>query len=479
MRRPTRAPLVLLSFTLLLFALLWLMPLADAQRRPGGDSRQGGPRAVAFDTPVPVVSCCGTKPPLKQIPNFSSSTYANFTGQVAVATNSNDVAGTNSPAVVIWDLKNQVAAPLGSQWNNTSVPPTDYYTHPDWSRAVIGEVFGLTLDKNGNIYVATTRVYGTTYIGSATIGPGSPGKGDIYKLDANTGAATRFVQTINTNTYTTGNKIPNTGPGIGNIHYSCDYDNFYVSNFEDGKIYRISSSGAILSLWDHGANLPTATPASLAINDTDNVTLNPSAPFTKRGRRPWAVQVLYDRLYYSIWWTNSSQPTGHPNEIWSIGLDSTGNFIGSARRELVLPSMPSSTPSNPVADISFSPTGKMLLAERTMNSDTNPWPPHKSRLLEYIWNGSAWQPANTFSLGPGLTNSAGGCDYDYGPGNLVWGTGDILDLSGLVYGLQGSPAAGGAFANSILIDLDNNTASQHKTRIGDVEIPCCEPAPPT
>ena len=473
MPRKTLTTLTLVIFIFLL-CLLLLHSVGAQRRKPPVDPREPFPGP----TPSTPNNCCGTKPPLKQIPNYSTSTYSSFTGQIAVATNSNDSAGVNSAAVVIWDLTNQATAPVGTQWDSSDTPPTNFYTHPDWSRAKIGEVFGLILDRSGNIYVATTRVYGTTYIGSNTIGPGSPGKGDIYKLDANTGSATRFVQTINANTYTSGNKIPNTGPGIGNIHYSCDYDKFYVTNFEDGMIYRIGpgSSGTILSRWDHGAHLPSAMPVAAqapAINDTDNVGPNPAAPYTQRGRRPWAVQVYNGRLYYSVWWTNSSQPTGHANEIWSIGLDNAGDFVGQPVREVVLPNLLGQNFSNPVADISFSASGKMLLAERTMNGDANPWPPHQSRLLEYVWNGSSWQPStSTFSLGASANNCAGGCDYDYGLGGRVWGTGDILDPNSGVYGLNGAPASGGMMANSILIDLDNNTASQDKRYIGDVEIPC-------
>ena len=476
MRRRTFTTPALATFAL--YVCILLLPSAGAQRRPP-QSGEPAPSPIigqlALSTP-----CCGRKPPLGGIP--TSSTYASFTGQIAVATNYADT-GTK-PSVVIWDLKNQATAPVGSQWDSADTPPTNSYSHAGWARSSIGDVSGLTLDGGGNIYVAATRVYGTNNLGAATVLPGVPGNGDIYKLDANSGLPTRFVQTLNAPAYSSGspNKIPNMGAGLGNITYRCAADgsagSFYVSNFETGEIYQISPAGQIVSRWDHGLNLPTATPSRAAIPDSA------TNGFTALGRRTWAVQVKHNELFYSVWAEDQGTPSATAaNEVWKIGLNGAGNFTGSAQLVVALPPIGGNY-SNPVADISFNAAGDMVVAERSMNAGNNP-SAHQSRLLEYKLVSGVWtpEPVTKFRIGVfSQVNAAGGCDYDYGLGGRVWATADALIYTSPVflYGLQGTAAGGGNAANSILIDLDNDVSSADKTFIGDVEIPCpqCDVLPP-
>lgn len=449
------------------------------------------PTPAASDLPVPPVvvnPCCGTKPPFKGIPNYSASTYATFTGQIAVATNFADAS--TKPSVVIWDLKNQATAPKNVQWTTTSAPSTNYYSHNAWTRNDLGDVFGLTLDSQGNIYVAATRVYNSNNVAGSGGAVGAGGHGDIYKLDANTGTPSRIVQTDVTATYAGNHKLPNTGPGLGNIHYNCKYDRLYATNFEDGMIYCINlQSHQVEAVWDHGHNLPTANPPATRIDDDG------TNGFTPLGRRPWAVQEYNGRLYYSIWWTDGGPPAGGPynnphnpthptNEIWSVGLDNSGHFSGPAKLEIILSAFQASPQfSNPASDISFGPSGQMLVAERTMTSDVSSYA-HSSRVLEYKWNGASWVPTpNSYKIGAiqTQTNAAGGCDYDWGSPGFMWATGDALHFPvPFIYGLQGTPTSGSPLdvTNSVLIDLNNDVSNMDKTWIGDVEIPC-PPASPT
>ena len=255
-----------------------------------------------------------------------------------------------------------------------------------WTRDKLGDIFGLTLDDSGNIYVAATTAYGSD------IYPTGGNAMDIYKIDGGTGAITLF-KTLPQSPAT----FP--GAGLGNIAYDCAHKNFYVSNLDDGLIYRLDLSGNTLSTWDHGLHLPTANPPSAAILDT------PTTAFTPLGRRVWGLQEHNNRLYYAVWWEDLGRPDPvHANEVWSIALSSSGDFVlGTDQLEISLPvdvfqDRTVSNYSNPVSDISFGPTGTMLLGERTMHDDTTP-NAHESRALEYMLSGIVWIPTtHIFSL---------------------------------------------------------------------------------
>ena len=408
----------------------------------------GAPKGELF----PAQACCGEKP------QFTDPTYASvFTGQVAVATCYADL-GTDA-VLVVEDLKNQATAPL----NTNYAPPSYHGPASSWTRDKLGDIFGLTLDDSGNIYVTATTAY------SSDIYPANSAMA-IYKVASGTGAITLFK---------TLPQAPATlpGAGLGNIAYDCTHKNFYVSNIDDGLIYRLDLTGNTLSTWDHGLNLPTAQPPSSAFPD------DPTMAFTQLGRRVWGLQAHDGRLYYAVWWEDVGRPDPlHANEVWSIALSSSGSFVpGTDRLEISVPPIDTLNYSNPVSDISFGPTGTMLLAERGMENDTFP-APHLSRALEYTQVAGIWTLLNPtkFQISaiypPG--SSAGGDDYDFGAGGRVWVTGDALHVNSPdnIYGLQGLPSSGGSIVNSILIDLNGNVSEQNKTQIGDVEIPCpdCE-----
>ena len=404
--------------------------------------------------PFPGQQCCGEKP------NYEDPAYATvFTGQLAVATCYSDL-GTN-PVLAIEDLKNQATAPLDTNYVTAS------YHGPgsSWTRDNLGDIFGVTLDDAGNIYVTATTSYNIDIYPTT-----SNSAMNVYKVASGSGAISVFK---------TLPQSPATPPGagLGNIAYDCTHKNFYVSNIDDGLIYRLDLSGNILSTWDHGLNLPTALPPSAAIPD------DPRVAFTPLGRRVWGLQPHNNRLYYGVWWQDERANPTHANEVWSIALSSAGGFVaGTDQLEISMPPFDSQSYSNPVSDISFGPTGTMLVAERSMSDDTTP-DAHKSRALEYMLSGTSWIPTgHVFDIGdPSIatTSAAGGVDYDFGAGGRVWATGDALHYGtpDFIYGLQGLPATGGSIVNSILIDLNGITSSgDDKTKIGDVEIPCpdCE-----
>src|SRR6185503_11593490 len=252
-------------------------------------------------------SCCGKKPA------FSDPAYSSvFTGRVAVTTS---FAGLGSGFVLeVIDLKNQsLAVP------NVNYAPPMYHgpAGAPWTKSKLGNVFGLTLDNQGNIYATASTAY------NGDVFPVGATGGEIYKIDGVTGVISVF-QTL-----------PNTGhAGLGNINYDCVHNKFYVSNIDDGLIYRLDTNGNILSTWDHGANL------------TPQISDNSSQPFTPLGRRIWGIQAHNGRLYYGVWWEDQQNiNTAHNNEVWSISLDATagpnlGNFVSPAQQEFSVPALP-------------------------------------------------------------------------------------------------------------------------------------------
>lgn len=133
--------------------------------------------AALGQTPTAPCDCCAKKP------DYTNSTYNTstsntsttppppyswslFTGQTAIVTQKHpgDGGPLADQVLVIWNLTNQSGAEsnhlFDQWWNPTSSPPTHYYSDSSWNYTNLGEVFGLTLDNQGNIYVAASNIYG-------------------------------------------------------------------------------------------------------------------------------------------------------------------------------------------------------------------------------------------------------------------------------------------------------------------------------
>ena len=135
----------------------------------------------------------------------------------------------------------------------------------------VGQVFAtLALDADGasggspNIYLGATSAFGLQIV---TRKPGdghverhqngrsngrvhAPGQfgtslgggpGSIYKIDGATGAVSLFA-----------NIADNSGPGLGAIAFDPQSHQFFVSDLDTGRINRISSSGQLIDIFDHG-----------------------------------------------------------------------------------------------------------------------------------------------------------------------------------------------------------------------------------
>lgn len=370
--------------------------------------------------------------------------------------------------VGVVDFRTPPANAVGVNWN----APMYHGPNDSWTDQNLGQVFGVCLDSRGHIYVTATTSYGVSS-NAYMVGPGGPGA--IYKLDGRTGEISTFAV------------LPNSGPGLGNICFDRYTNQFFVSNVEDGRLYRLSDKGAVLEAFD------PYTP--------DDGTPG----FAPRGERPWGVCVYGGRLYYSIWSTGYlNLLQGDKNEIRSVGIDKyDGSFKQDDRLEYPVIPFEFYPGSCPVSDIVFSTTGRMLLAERSMSGDDRP-AAHRSRVLEYGRVGGVWTFVQLFQIGNyggisplGRYNSSGGVDFgiaDDGslvPDQVIWATGDALRFPGynpdskldFIYGLTRIPPSGNTVANvgttSYFIDLDGDIRNTPKTQIGDVAVvqPGCFPEP--
>jgi hypothetical protein len=373
-------------------------------------------------------------------PAFEDPAYANFLDRsVAIVTHNNYDGPPNDFSLTIVDISGDPPPP-----NANYLAPL--YHHPSWTISNLGKHFGLTLDSQGNIYLAASTVWGPV---------ASPGA--IKRIDAVTGEITVFAS------------LPNNGPAFGNINYDCVSESLYVSNHEDGRIYQLDMDGDVVSTYKHSTGDVTMGPA----NDPGE----PDGQFAPKGERPWAVQSHAGRLYYSVWAESPQKQS-----VWSVAyVDQAGvPDPATATKEF---DMQDQT-NEPLSDLGFAHDGWMLVAQRTMWDDMSTGA-HASTTFDYEYqNGQwVWQGTN-YVVGELLPYSAaGGVDHDFVENGYVWMTGDALDFytPDCVYGLQGTPYGGGGIENSTLIDLDHEITQQDKTVYGDVELPIpgdVTPVPP-
>jgi len=373
---------------------------------------------------VPGADCAGK-------PQYQDPDYAIFgNGDIAVQTASPSIIGGS--VVTVFDLSGVATAPLDSWF------ALNRYAHPTWNQDNLGSIFGLALDGDGNIYVSATKTWWSDQVGVS-------GWGAVYKIDTYSGAISTFAL------------LPNAqDASLGSITYDCDHEQFFVTNFGDGKIYRLDMSGAIIDSFDHG------TP------------WNGNGGWVALRDRPWAVEAHNGRLYYSMWNEDTvNYSIADFNEIRSIELDAAGGFVpGTDTSEITLPDLYQDR-SSPVSDMRFSKTGSLLLAERSMQGDAGVGA-HQSRLLEYECVAGSWVPsANTYEVGGSgyINSSTGGVDATY---DHTWCGADAMHLppaaADRMYGIQGLPTTGGSVANSVLIDYQDNLTNGDKTMLGDVVV---------
>lgn len=402
-----------------------------------------------------------------------------FVGQkVAAVTGTGQVPGSPNYVLTVFDM----SGANGFGTNGNAPPPNNMapkYNGPaakPWTMQNLGSVFGVDIDHLGNIYVTSSSAYSIDAVGLF-------GHGAIYKIDTGSGDIKQFANLPN---------VPDSSgqyPELGNIAFDCARKQFFVTNEDDGRIYRLDINGTVTGTFDHATGIVTTSGAAEP---------GDAPGFAPLGERLWGVQVHNGRVYYAVWKEdcgNKSANLAVKNEIWSIALSNlSGNFDPADRRlELTVPDLAGTDFSNPTSDIAFSRDGKMLIAERSMANATRP-DAHASRVLELTCTRDGWVPTAPFSNlpyhynvgaqnltmgcpipgGASPANAAGGVDYDYDPNATygMWATGDALRLSGVtsIYGFEGFPLSGGSVANTPLLALYGQGG--FKTQIGDIEVSC-------
>jgi hypothetical protein len=408
------------------------------------------------------------------------------------------VRNASDPVLALFDVNPPTMASNSYNLASGSYPiwnrPVE--NHPaNWSFTNLGSVFGVTMDADRNIYVTassmtppTLTVTGPTgtlvtvnyQSGVGTIGlNGNPlsaatatiASGTVYKVNGTTGAVSVFAQlpqqqmTIDhTNviggiggiTLTSGSRT--LGPGLGNIAYDNWNNQFLVTNFEDGKIYRLSSSGAVLSTFDFG----TA--------DNGAVGLPPL------GQRVFAVAFYNGRVYYSVWTdvicpsgtcgttaninnVYNTTVTGIKPTIRSVALDpSTGNFQPAT--DQLEWNGAALTWTSPISDIEFDPDGKMLIAQITVMRDITSYN-HRSEAAVLTGGSGSWT-ADVFKTGPAEvppapnkhgTEAYGGIDFGYNgttPNSTAWySSADMIRDNNISNGSQGPHGFAGTALTSI------------------------------
>jgi|GEM_PF-1885937 len=402
----------------------------------------------------------------------------------------NNTVVNNAPVIALFDVRS--ATTNGTPGNNWAAPKQMFM---EGDAVHCGQVFGLAVDKNGHILTTASTIYGdASNLTGFAWGPGGPGA--IYRFCYISGSWVRELFAT----------LPNSGSALGNITYDKTHDQFFVTNFQDGRIYRIRNS-------------PCGTPG-VVLNSylhTGIATFTTTKPnFVPLGQRIWGIGFnhkdgLHGRLYFARWNEDMGRNSATiQNEIRSVGIDVAGNFIPSSELwELFIPNFNTFSYSNPVSDIEFSENGDMVIAEKVMNNDIGDSKTqsgslaHAARILQYKGVSTTWGPLQQIYIGNAVTNqnSAGGVDYGYkdlvnnqliGCDEFIWGSGDGLMYPGqnnfnnspnYVYGIAGmlstgnnatgTPPATWVEGVSIYVDLDGNLNNIEKLQIGDVDIYNC------
>ncbi|MDZ4755449.1 MAG: hypothetical protein SGJ09_09155 [Phycisphaerae bacterium] len=439
-----------------------------------GDSASG--------PPVECESCCGEAPAI-----------SGFSGRpVLLNTDSGDLP--SSLVLNLFDISGFASQGLPSIW------AAPRYEDPLWTQATLGSVAGVTADGAGNMYLSHCIWYPVHSLGSL-----GGDTGAVTRIDGATGTPTLLsnLPQVPVPTFQCpGTSAPPVSPpGLGNLTWSCSYQSLYVTNFEDGRVYRIDPSAPvghrIKSAWDFATDV-------LDLSGTDDAdwteALDQPGPVCY-GERVWGVAVANGKMFVSQWNRDFNTSGAGSNKIWSVQVDAAGNPVPASKAiEIDLAGL---STQSAVADLAFDADCCLYTAEKSINPPLDlgcGWA-HESRLRKFCWQpnpaggGGVWNQSGNFDVGASTVcsgtvfcggaqpdSASGGVGVDNGSGGLVWATGDYLVCSAcltppvFIYGIAGISQSGNINSDYISIDSDGNSISEaveyDKREIGSCEVIC-------
>ena len=286
--------------------------------------------------------------------------------------------------------------------------------HSDWLVSNIGNVFGTAINQQtAEVFVTASSNYGAGFgflnsspsvLNYGVIGsPANPTEaaGTVYRIDPITGAATVFArlpqQTVTLQHWDCEDDAieitrDSTGVGLGNIAYDEIHNQYFVTNAEDGRIYRLSNTGTILDSYDP-KSYDTGMPGIDSLQEV---------PYGI------AVEPGSNRVFFGF--VDDPGPGGPGAQalpgspkIFSLDLDSNGEFVGTINNTNMPAgatynnfvgsdqehgSIPTSIPGGGfsytnhtiyfISDLAFSPEGDLLVSVRvgchgSWHSSYNHW----------------------------------------------------------------------------------------------------------
>lgn len=365
------------------------------------------------------------------------------------------------PVGVVYDTGFNENAPIADDWGKTLNA-----IHPNnWTSDKIGQVFGITIDNKENIYLASSDVYyydgGSGIINSSNINRPF-GCGQIFKSSPPLFEAIPFCDLENS---------CGAGNGIGNIKYDKWNDQFFASNLEDGKIYRIKKDGTILDSYD-----------PFGIDNREQ-------GIAPKSELIWGLAIVKESEGVKVYFAQISKER---RNLYSITLDNSTFPLDQNAEKIEFTNLPGI--ENKITDISISSNGEvMILSERGG--------PHSSAVFTLNKEGGNWIASNSEIYVGGFTglNSAGGVDFYFTSQNEnksfvcdenLWASGNYMMSRGTgnstnqtIYGIQGISINGNllldtttnisSFDTDLYIDLDGVYGTFTKGGIGDVEVFDC------
>ncbi len=451
-------------------------------------------------------------------PGYNFPEWAPLSGKsIAAVTcysaNTNDDPNTAMRDDLVFGYMNQdqyqcFPPTLGTDWaltprgfhNGLDTNPAIVPDDAKWTKKYMGNVFALTFDDEGNVYVAQTSAYNADY--APTIidfnSPGTPGRnhvaspnevadrrlhGRIFKISNITGKVTIF----NEDTTTGWNGLPSgpdpgiasqpnnfptqrpeiemssqAFPEVGDVTFDYDNRQIFATCMDDGKLYRFNMAGQKLNSFD-----PWVADTGATHGDG----------FARWGENIWAAKYHRGRVYFSRWNEDFSNFGTQKNEVWSVEINpTTDDFVPSSLRfELSTPDLITAwgnislSATAPISDITFQnyrvpgstnqERAHMILAERGMGDYFVSASPNVTPAYEQLW----WHalPVNPTVRVDAFTNTfphrSRGLEYACNPDTLTWS--QVANPVGGSYHINLGAMGGANSAGGVDADFDSRNCS--------------------